>query len=51
MKRRAFLRGAGIVTVLVAEGGVWRAWDQGVFRDGAALAAARFANARAVHVR
>src|SRR6267378_2953504 len=34
MERRAFLRGAGIVTVLVAGGGVWRAWDQGVFSAG-----------------
>jgi len=34
MERRAFLRGAGIVTVLVAGGGVWRAWDQGVFSVG-----------------
>jgi len=34
MERRAFLRGAGIVTVLVAGGGVWRAWDQGVFGVG-----------------
>jgi len=28
MERRAFLRGAGIVTVLVAGGSVWRAWDR-----------------------
>jgi hypothetical protein len=34
MERRAFLKGAGIVTVLVAGGGVWRAWDQGVFSAG-----------------
>lgn len=34
MERRAFLNGAGIVTVLVAGGGVWRAWDQGVFSVG-----------------
>lgn len=34
MERRAFLKGAGIVTVLVAGGGVWRAWDQGVFSVG-----------------
>ena len=34
MERRAFLRGAGIVTVLVAGGGVWRAWDQDVFSAG-----------------
>jgi nitroreductase len=34
MKRRAFLKGAGIVTVLVAGGSVWRAWDQGVFSVG-----------------
>jgi nitroreductase len=32
--RRSFLRGAGIVTVAVAGGGVWRAWDQGVFSVG-----------------
>ena len=34
MQRRSFLRGAGIVTVAVAGGGVWRAWDQGVFSVG-----------------
>jgi nitroreductase len=34
MERRAFLKGAGIVTVLVAGGGVWRGWDQGVFGVG-----------------
>lgn len=34
MERRAFLKGAGIVTVLVAGGGVRRAWDQGVFSVG-----------------
>ena len=32
--RRSFLKGAGIVTVLVAGGGVWRAFDQGVFSIG-----------------
>lgn len=31
MKRRAFLKGAGALSVLVAGGGVWRAYDQGVF--------------------
>jgi nitroreductase len=34
VQRRSFLRGAGIVTVAVAGGGVWRAWDQGVFSVG-----------------
>ena len=34
MKRRAFLRGAGVVTVTVVGGGVWRAYDQGVFSVG-----------------
>jgi nitroreductase len=34
MNRRSFLRGAGVVTVLVAGGGVWRACDQGVFSAG-----------------
>ena len=34
MKRRSFLKGAGVVTVVVASGGVWRAYDQGVFRAG-----------------
>jgi nitroreductase len=34
VQRRAFLKGAGIVTVAVAGGGVWRAWDQGVFSTG-----------------
>ncbi len=32
--RRRFLQGAGILTVVVAGGGVWRAWDQGVFSPG-----------------
>jgi nitroreductase len=31
VKRRSFLKGAGVVTVVVASGGVWRAYDQGVF--------------------
>ena len=31
MKRRTFLKGAGVLTVLIAGGGVWRAYDQGVF--------------------
>ena len=34
MKRRSFLQGAGAVTVLVAGGLVWRAYDQGVFSIG-----------------
>jgi nitroreductase len=34
VKRRSFLKGAGIVTVVVAGGGVWRAYDQGVFSIG-----------------
>jgi hypothetical protein len=34
MQRRSFLKGAGIVTVLVAGGAVWRAEDQGVFSIG-----------------
>lgn len=34
MHRRSFLKGAGVVTVLVAGGGVWRAYDQGVFSVG-----------------
>lgn len=34
MKRRAFLRGAGVVTIGVVGGGVWRAYDQGVFSTG-----------------
>ena len=33
MRRRSFLKGAGIVTVAVVAG-VWRAWDQGVFSVG-----------------
>src|SRR6266404_2817429 len=31
VRRRSFLKGTGIVTVAVVGGGVWRAWDQGVF--------------------
>src|SRR5256885_17073479 len=34
MHRRLFLKGAGIVTILVAGGAVWRAEDQGVFSVG-----------------
>ncbi|MFQ5931849.1 MAG: hypothetical protein ACE5MM_05550 [Nitrospiraceae bacterium] len=34
MKRRTFLKGAGMVAVLVVGGGVWRAYDQGVFSVG-----------------
>ena len=34
MNRRLFLRSAGVVTVLVAGGGVWRAYDQGVISAG-----------------
>jgi hypothetical protein len=34
VKRRSFLKGAGVVTVVVAGGGVWRAHDQGVFSIG-----------------
>lgn len=34
MQRRSFLKGAGVVTIAVAGGGVWRAYDQGVFSVG-----------------
>ncbi|MGB7601830.1 MAG: twin-arginine translocation signal domain-containing protein [Candidatus Sulfotelmatobacter sp.] len=34
MNRRSFLKGAGVVTVAVVGGGVWRAYDQGVFSVG-----------------
>ena len=34
MRRRSFLKGAGAVTLVVAGGGVWRAYDQGVFSIG-----------------
>ncbi len=34
MQRRLFLKGAGVVTVVVVGGGVWRACDQGVFSSG-----------------
>jgi nitroreductase len=34
MERRSFLKGAGILTVAVLGGGVWRAGDQGVFSTG-----------------
>ena len=34
MNRRSFLKGGGVIGVLVAGGGVWRAYDQGVFRVG-----------------
>ena len=35
MRRRSFLKGAGVVTVAVVGGGVWRAYDQGAFSVGA----------------
>jgi len=34
MQRRSFLKGAGVVTVVVVGGGVWRAYDTGVFSIG-----------------
>lgn len=34
MQRRSFLKSAGVVTVVVVGGGVWRACDQGVFSVG-----------------
>ena len=34
MQRRSFLKGAGVVTVAVVGGGVWRAYEQGVFSVG-----------------
>ena len=34
MQRRPFLKGVGVVTVVVVGGGVWRAYDQGVFSVG-----------------
>jgi nitroreductase len=34
VERRSFLKGAGVATVVVAGGGVWRAWEQGVFSSG-----------------
>jgi nitroreductase len=34
VQRRSFLKGAGVVTVVIAGGGVWRAYDQGVFSAG-----------------
>ena len=38
MQRRSFLKGVGAVTVAVASGGVWRAYDQGVFSVGDGVA-------------
>lgn len=38
LNRRTFLKGAGALTVLVAGGGVWRAYDQGVFDVGGGAA-------------
>src|ERR1700737_3201616 len=34
MERRSFLQAGGAVIVLAAGGGVWRAYDQGVFSVG-----------------
>lgn len=33
-QRRSFLKGAGIITVVIVGGGVWRSYDQGVFSAG-----------------
>jgi nitroreductase len=33
-RRRSFLKGAGVVTVALVGGGVWRAYDQGLFSVG-----------------
>lgn len=38
ISRRNFLKGAGVVAVLVVGGAVWRAYDQGVFSTGQGLA-------------
>jgi len=38
MKRRTFLKGIGGISVLIVGGGVWRAYDQGVFSVGQGLA-------------
>jgi nitroreductase len=38
MQRRSFLKGAGAVTVAVVGGGVWRAYNQGVFSVGDGVA-------------
>ena len=34
IQRRPFLKGVGVVTIVVVGGGVWRAYDQGVFSVG-----------------
>ena len=34
MQRRSFLKGAGVISVVVVGGGVWRACDTGVFSTG-----------------
>jgi hypothetical protein len=34
VQRRSFLKGAGVVSVIAMSGGVWRAYDQGVFSVG-----------------
>jgi hypothetical protein len=34
MQRRPFLMGVGVVTVVVVGGGLWRAYDEGVFSVG-----------------
>jgi hypothetical protein len=34
MLRRFFLRSAGVLTIAAVGGGIWRAWDQGVFDSG-----------------
>ncbi len=38
MKRRSFLKGAGALTIAVVGGGVWRAYDEGVFSTGESAA-------------
>jgi nitroreductase len=34
VQRRSFLKGAGVITVVLVGGGVWRAYDEGVFSVG-----------------
>jgi nitroreductase len=38
VRRRSFLKGAGVVTILAAGGLAWRVWEQGVFTVGSGVA-------------
>lgn len=50
LNRRTLLKGAGVATVLVVGGGVWRSADQGVFSTGEGVAYAPWESWRGDHL-